>query len=320
MLNLTLTQLSYIVAVDAHGHFGKAAAACHVTQPTLSMQVQKLERQLGVTLFDRSKAPVVATDLGRRIIEQARTVLREAARIADLRDEASGQIVGELRLGALPTLAPYLIPRFVQALAEHHPGLELVVQELVTDDIIAQLQQDRLDAGLIATTPAVPGLLVQHLFDEPFVAYVSSGHRLSAQTVIDTSDLVLDDVWLLTEGHCLRDQSIQLCHKRTRRHAPQGGPPSVRFESGNLETLKRLVEQGRGMTLLPALAADDLSTAAQRQLLRRFAPPVPVRHVCLVRRRTYLKQHLIEALIRELLASLPADVRKRDASMRRSDR
>lgn len=320
MIPLTLTQLSYIVAVDAHGHFGKAAAACNITQPTLSMQVQKLERALGATLFDRGKAPVVTTDIGRVIVEQARTVLREASRITELRDEARGRVVGELRLGVIPTLAPYLIPRFVQPLGDKHPGLELVVQELVTADIITHLRQDQLDAGLIATTPRAPWLMQQRLFDEPFVAYVSAHHRLARHDVVRAADLALDDLWLLTEGHCLREQTLQLCHRRVRiaRHDAEMGEVSpadgqtrgVRFESGNLETLKRLVEQGHGVTLLPALAADDLATGGQRKLLRPFAPPIPVRHVSLIRRRADLKRHLVDALLDALLASLPAHIQR----------
>ena len=310
---VTITQLTYAVAVDTHGHFGHAAAACHVTQPTLSMQLRKLERALGVVLFDRSRMPVVATDLGRLLLDQARVVLQEAARIPDLRDRSLGQVTGELRVGALPTLAPYLLPRFLEPLTSAHPGLRLVVEELPTAGILDRLRQETLDAGLIATRDPAPGLVQRALFDEPFVGYVHRGHALARRAALTHADLSLDDVWLLSEAHCLRAQTVQLCQDRTT--APEGVSTcarAVRFESGNLETLKHLVERSGGLTLLPRLALDDdhpRGRGGDTAVIVPFAAPAPVRPITLVRRRAYLKQHLVDAFVAALLASLPDDLR-----------
>jgi len=315
--SMTLTQLAYAVAVDTHGHFGQAAAACHVTQPTLSMQLRKLERGLGVVLFDRSRAPVVATDLGRLLLDQARVVLQEASRLPDLRDQSLGLVTGELRVGALPTLAPYLLPRFLQRLTESHPELRLVVEELPTAGILEGLRQETLDAGLIASREATAGTVARVLFEEPFVGYVHRDHPLAARPALTNADLTLDDVWLLSEAHCLRAQTVQLCQERGG--AAPGAAPScaraVRFESGNLETLKHLVERSGGLTLLPRLAIGDAapsSTAADRgaaALVIPFAAPAPVRPITLVRRRAYLKRHLVDAFVASLMASLPADLK-----------
>ncbi|HEY8796191.1 MAG TPA: LysR substrate-binding domain-containing protein [Gemmatimonadaceae bacterium] len=300
----TLTQLAYAVAVDTHRHFERAARACNVSQPTLSMQLQKLEAALGEALFDRSRSPVVPTDIGRVLIAQARVVLGEAARLGDLRDAASGKFEGELRVGVIPTLAPYLLPAVLEALAQQHPRIELVVEEGVTEAVLDALRVDTLDVGLIATTTAVPGIVSRKLFQEPFIAYVGAAHRLAGRARLSVSDLSLDDVWLLADGHCFRTQVMNLCRQRgrSRASAPRGGSHVIaslaRFESGNLETLKRLVERGAGMTLLPALAANELPTDAQRHLLIPFSAPVPGRTIRLVRRRQHVRAHLVGALAR----------------------
>lgn len=298
---LTLTQLSYAVAVDTHRHFERAARACNVSQPTLSMQLRKLEAALDETLFDRSRSPVVPTDIGRALIAQARVVLQEAARLGDLRDAASGKFEGELRIGVIPTLAPYLIPAVLDALAEHHPRIELVVEEGVTETVLAALRMDTLDVGLVATTTPAPGIVSRRLFQESFVAYVGAAHRLAGRAGISVNDLSLDDMWLLSDGHCFRTQVVNLCRQRRHGRASALGSQVVsslaRFESGNLETLKRLVERGTGMTLLPALAASELPTEAQRRLLIPFRDPVPGRTIRLVRRRHHMRAHLVGALV-----------------------
>jgi LysR family hydrogen peroxide-inducible transcriptional activator len=316
--SVTLTQLTYLVAVDTHRHFGAAAAACHVTQPTLSMQLGKLERLLGVTLFDRSRSPAVPTDVGRLLVEQARVVLREAARLVEVRDAAAGLVAGELRLGVIPTLAPYLLPRVLPELHRRHPLLELVVEERVTDDVIEGLRRGALDAGIIATAAPATDTVERVLFTEPFVAYVSPSHRLAGQATVRAEDLSLDDLWLLAEGHCLRAQTVRLCRQRASRDArPEVAcTTGARFESGNLETLKRLVEGGTGMTLLPALAAGDLATAAQRRLVRPFADPAPTRDVRLVQRRAQHRRHLVDAIVHVLLDSLPPALRPDPAAAR----
>lgn len=306
---ITLTQLAYAVAIDTHRHFERAASACNVTQPTLSMQLRKLETALGATLFDRSRAPLIPTDVGAEVIAQARVVLREAASLSELGQIASGNIAGELRLAVIPTLAPYLLPRVLEAIAARHPLLALIVEERVTESVLAGLRDDTLDAGLVATAVEAHDIVHRPLFREPFVGYVSSTHRLAGLRRLRVSDLSLGDLWLLSEGHCLRTQVVTLCRQRGRKRSSAMGEQTgvctgvARFESGNLETLKRLVERGSGMTLLPALAVADLATDAQRRLVVPFGDPVPSREVTLVRRRTHFRKRLVDAvtgIVREM--------------------
>lgn len=300
---MTLTQLQYVTAVDSHGSFGRAADACSVTQPALSMQIRKLEQELGVVLFDRSRSPVVSTDLGRLIVEQARVVLREAERIPEIRDEAGGRVEGELRVGVLPTLGPYLLPRFVQRLARERAGLRLVIEEVRTETILERLRSDSLDIGLIAT-PAPADLVQEPVFEEPFLAYVSRGHPLAERPRIRPEELPREDFWVLSEAHCLRAQVLQLCGDGDDvNHCARG----IRMESGNLETLRRLVQSGGGYTLLPVLAADGLDAGPGVRLVP-FVDPAPRRQVIMVRRRTYLKRGLVEVFMEALRASLPDTV------------
>lgn len=310
--SITLTQLAYAVALDSHRHFARAASACNVTQPTLSMQIQKLEATLGAILFDRSCTPLVPTDVGTAVIAQARLVLREAATLPDLCRIAAGSIVGELRLAVIPTIAPYLLPRVLEVISSRYPALELIVEERTTESLLAGLRDDSLDAGLVATAVDAGDIAQLPLFREPFVGYVSTSHRLAGKSVLLVSDLSLGDLWLLAEGHCLRTQVVTLCQQRGRKRATStprkgGGCTGVaRFESGNLETLKRLVERGSGMTLLPALAVADLATDAQRKLVVPFGDPVPSREVALVRRRTHYRERLVEVvagIVREIADS-----------------
>jgi LysR family hydrogen peroxide-inducible transcriptional activator len=308
---ITLTQLAYAVAVDTHRHFERAAEACNVTQPTLSMQLQKLEAALGTSLFDRSRTPVIPTDVGVQVVAQARVVLREAAMLSELSRSASGVIAGELRLAVIPTLAPYLLPQVLETLAVRYPDLELVVEERVTESVLAGLRDDTLDAGLIATHLDAGDLVLTPLFQEPFVGYVSPTHRLAGRSHLSVHDLSLGDLWLLSEGHCLRTQVVTLCQQRGRKRtdAAEGDVCTrvARFESGNLETLKRLVERGSGMTLLPGLAVADLTTDARRNLVVPFEDPAPSREVGLVRRRTNFRQHLVDVvagIARDVAASV----------------
>ncbi len=311
--SITLTQLSYAVALDTHRHFARAASACNVSQPTLSMQLRKLETALGATLFDRTRTPVIPTDIGVALLEQARVALREVARLGDLRDAAAGRIAGELRLAVIPTLAPYLLPAVLELIGVRHPQLELVVEERVTESVLEGLRDDTLDAGLVASAVETPGVIGRTLFHEPFFGYVSKSHRLAGRKRLDVSDLLLGDLWLLSEGHCLRTQVITLCRQRQNRvgvrarDVAPGCTRIARFESGNLETLKGLVERGVGMTLLPALAASGLVTKAQRRLLVPFADPAPSRSIRLVRGRRHVREHLVRAvvtIVREVAADM----------------
>jgi len=296
---MTLTQLSYVVAVDTYRHFGRAAEHACVSQPTLSMQIQKLEEELGVQLFDRTKKPVLPTDIGEKVAEQARVVLREAERIRDLLAEAEATLAGDLTLGIIPTLSPYVLPLVTGTFAKRYPRISVTVREMPTRQILELLATDRLDAGLIATQEDRPGLIQRPLFTEPFVAYVSDQHRLSGNSHVSADELSASDLWLLSEGHCFRDQVLQLCGT-----LEQTGPANpIRFESGSLETLRLLVDEAGGMTLLPHLATRSLGEAAA-QHLRPFSDPVPQRTVYLIYGRAYLKRALIEAYVNVLLEAV----------------
>lgn len=299
--NVTLTQLSYAVVLARLQHFGAAARACHVTQPTLSMQIQKLEETLGVILFDRTKKPVMVTDVGRGLIEQAGIVLRETQRIADMVSAARNEVVGEFRLGIIPTLAPYLLPRFLDRFTTRYPGVHLFVNELQTDLILNQLQMGSLDAGLLATPVHHRNLIERPLFYESFLVYLAHNHPLSDQEAIRQEGLRREDIWLLAEGHCLRNQVLNLCGADASVPAR-----SVRFDSGSLETLMRLIDNGAGYTVIPFLAADQITETDRKERLRPFTGAPPTREISLVFSRTFLKAVIIEALQEVIRSSVPA--------------
>ena len=245
--DITLTQLRYLVALDKHQHFGKAADACHVSQPTLSIQIQKLEEHLGVTLFDRSVKPIQATDIGREVLRQARLTLREADSITAVVQQAQGEFKGTLKLGILPTLAPYIIPLMTKSFGEAYPEVRIHVQELTTPYILQGLEQDELDAGVIATDEADKMLIETRLFDEAFVNYVSPQHRLSQAPQILAEKLDLNEIWLLNEGHCFRDQVLNLC-QATPDLSPENR--GLYFDCGYFDTLIRMVETVGGTHLV----------------------------------------------------------------------
>lgn len=302
---MTLTQLKYIVAVDNQSNFASAAATCFVTQPTLSMQIQKLEEELDVIIFDRSKQPVTATDIGRKIIDQARTILRESFRIEDIIKSEKKTISGNFRLGIIPTVAPYLMPLFIESFVNKYDGLNLIIDEIQTNEIIAKLKKDELDAAILATPLSVPEFREVPLYYEPFVGYVSKGHKLYQKNRIQSAELDLEDLWLLKEGHCFRDQVMKICSSYISGNNEN---IKLKFDGGTLDTLMKLVEHNFGMTLVPYLLSEELKKGDQNKYLREFEPPVPKREISVVFQRAYLKKQIIEALIEEIKKSLPETV------------
>lgn len=292
---MTLSQLTYAVALDRHGHFGRAAEACHVTQPALSAQIQKLEAELGVVLFDRASHPILPTEVGRRVVAQARHVLAEAERLGDLVSATTGELAGELRVGVLSTLAPYLIPLVIAPFGRRYPHVELVFEELVAEAIVDGVRRDLLDAGLVATPPPARGVEEVLLFEEPLVGYVAPGHRLYDRPEIGVEDLSLDDVWVMREGHCFRGQAVALLERGTGRPDAK----AIQFESGNLETLQRIVDRGYGMTLLPWLAVQGEGSHAPESV-RPFRAPAPSRTVRLVYATTLVRRQLVRAFAAEV--------------------
>ncbi|MEX2572652.1 MAG: hydrogen peroxide-inducible genes activator [Balneolaceae bacterium] len=300
---MTLTQLSYIVAVDKYRHFATAAEKIYVTQPTLSMQIHKLEEELGVKIFDRSKSPVVPTEIGITIIEEAARILRQARVIEDTARLSDGSIRGTFRIGVIPTIAPYLIPLFLSSFVNKYPEAELVFEELLTSDILARLSGDTLDAGIIATPPGQNTIYTEDLYTEPFVGFLSLSHPLAESERLTAENLENQDIWLLNEGHCLREQTLKLCKKQK-----QNGNLSIRFESGNLETLKKLVEQNFGMTLMPFLSVHDFDKSYSKAVIKEFSDPVPGRKVRLAYGRKFLKQNMIKAFKEDILENLPVEL------------
>ncbi|WP_347158061.1 hydrogen peroxide-inducible genes activator [Pontibacter chitinilyticus] len=303
---MTLIQLDYLLAVDTYRHFSTAAAHCFVTQPTLSMQLQKLEEELGVQLFDRSRVPVRPTEIGREIIEQARIVVTESRKIQEIVHSQKQELAGELRIGIIPTLAPYLMPLFITRFLEKHPQVRVVVQELLTDEIVQKLQHELLDVGLLVTPLEDKSIRELPLFYEAFVTYINPRHPLAGCPSIRPEQLDLDQLWVLNEGHCFRSQVLHICN--SGGNAQQGG--NFDYKSGSLETLKRLVETQHGLTLLPELSVLGMPDE-KRQLVREFSAPQPQREVSLVVHRTFLKKKLIEALQQEIVAALPESIKQR---------
>lgn len=303
-LSYSLTQLEYVLAVHKHGHFAKAAEACHVTQPTLSMQIQKLEEDLGIVIFDRSKKPILLTQVGKKLITQMQTVLFEAKKIESIvQQEKKGAKQGSLKVGVIPTVAPYLLPRLLPVCEENLGQVELVIRELQTGQIIQALDNDEIDVGILATPSQVPNLFEVPLYYEPFYVLCEKNHPYADSKKIKYQNLSMDDVWLLEEGHCLRNQVLDLCS--IKKNKMEGR--RYKFESGSLETLKNLVNTYGGYTLLPHLAAEHIG---ERSQIVQFDRPIPAREIGLVFRREHYKNDLIEALGDVILKSIPDDLRK----------
>lgn len=297
---MTLTQLSYIVAVDKYRHFATAAEKSYVTQPTLSMQIHKLEDELEVTIFDRSKSPVIPTEVGEKIIEQAKTILKESKQLSDIANFKETELRGTFKVGIIPTIAPYLVPLFLRSFVQKYPLVDLVFEELLTSELIENLGNDQLDAGIIATPTKQSFIYTEDLYVEPFVGYLSTSHPLIEKEKLTVNDLDRTNIWLLNEGHCFRDQAVKLCKdtKKVNRAA-------IEFKSGNLETLKRLVEQNFGMTLLPWTAVQEFDGKCANAVIKEFEDPVPSRKVRLVFGRKHLKQTIIKSFKSSICRNVP---------------
>ena len=297
---MTITQLEYIVAVDTYRSFVLAAEKCFVTQPTLSMQVQKLEETLGVKLFDRSKQPVVPTEIGIEIIAQARVLLAESEKIKEIVSDRERKLSGELRVGIIPTVAPYVLPKILRGFIERYPQVKLIVWEQTTEQIIQQLKMGMIDCGILSTPLHESSLTEIPVFYENFVAYTSKNSKLYKKKNVNPDDIDIEEIWLLNEGHCMREQVLNICQRRKSTESYK----HFEYNMGSVETLKRMVDQNNGATILPELALSDLSDK-QLDKVRYFKSPEPAREVSIVIQRNFLKRRLIEALKNEILEFLP---------------
>jgi LysR family hydrogen peroxide-inducible transcriptional activator len=302
---MTLVQLEYIVAVDTYRSFVGAADKCFVTQPTLSMQVQKLEEMLNVKIFDRSKQPVIPTEIGSQIIEQARLILQESQKIKEIISSRQQDIVGELKVGIIPTVAPYLLPQVIASMMEKYPDLKLLIWEYTTEDIVHHLKTGVLDCGILATPLADNAITEIPMYYENFVTYISKNSKLFKKKNIDANDLEDENIWLLNEGHCMRSQVLNIC-RSTKDNRLQG----LTYNTGSVETLIRMVDMNNGATLLPELALVDL-TPKQLSKVRSFKSPEPVREISLVTHKNYIKKRMLNAFKEEILAVIPKAMKQK---------
>ena len=301
--DMTLQQLEYIVAVYRTRHFVKAAEACGVTQPTLSAMIQKLEAELDVKLFERSSQQVIPTAIGKVVVEQAWKVLNRARKLKDIVAEEKKSLMGTFRLGILPTIAPYLLPRFFPSLMRENPSLDIRVVEMKTAEIRRAIDRGEIDAAVMVDTGDLDDYVLTTLFYEQFLAYVSPSDQLSAKKSIKTSDLSNEFLWLLDEGHCFRDQLVKFCQLKAAKTSQSA------YSLGSIETFMRIVENGQGVTFIPELASMQL-TSTQKALVRPFAIPIPTREVVMATSKSFVRQSLLDMIAGQIRKSVPEKMLK----------
>ncbi len=304
---MTLTELRYIVAVARERHFGRAAETCFVSQPTLSVAVKKLEDELGLTLFERGPGEVSVTPAGRRIIEQAQRVLEEASRIRELAAAGKDPLAGPLRLGAIYTIGPYLLPKLIPILRRTAPAMQLLIQENFTHRLSEELRSGEVDVILVALPFEAPGVMTRPVYDEPFMVAVPKGHPWENRKRVTSEELTNESLLLLGEGHCFRDQVLDICHTvRSRERSPLART----VEGGSLETIRQMVAGGVGVTVLPATSTATSGGSSDLIRILPFARPAPTRRVGLAWRRSFPRPEAIEALRKAILATNLPQVEK----------
>ncbi|MDR2815089.1 MAG: hydrogen peroxide-inducible genes activator [Proteiniphilum sp.] len=299
---MNIQQLEYIIAVDNYRHFSKAAEASFVTQPTLSMMIRKMEEELGVKIFDRSQLPVQPTGIGEQIIAQARVAVAQVSRIKEIIQEERGIVKGVFRLGIIPTVSPYLLPKLMQVHRENRHDVRIVISELPTHQILKGLSNDSLDGGILATPLKEPAIKEYPIYYERFFAYVSPQEKsLYAKTALDESDLNTSALWLLDEVHCFRTQILHLCNLK-KKHAMNNSVFS--YEAGSIDTLINIVDQNEGLTVIPEMAVANMSEK-QKKNVRPFKNSAPVREISLITRQEFMRERLIGIIIDEMKTAVP---------------
>jgi LysR family hydrogen peroxide-inducible transcriptional activator len=296
---MTLTELRYIVAVARERHFGRAAEACFVSQPTLSVAVKKLEEELGVTLFERGPGEVTVTPGGARIVEQAQRVLEEASRIREIAAAGKDPLAGMLRLGAIYTIGPYVLPKLIPILRKNAPAMQVLIQENFTHRLADSLKNGEVDVILVALPFAEPGIEVRAVYDEPFTVAVPKGHAWEGRKRVTSDELTRESLLLLGEGHCFRDQVLDIC---TVVRSKDRSALSRTVEGGSLETIRQMVAGGVGITVLPATSVAGAPAPGDLIRILPFAKPVPTRRVALAWRKSFPRPEAIEVLRKSILA------------------
>ena len=304
---MNLQQLEYIVSVDTHRHFEKAAEKCFVTQATLSAMIKKLEQELDVIIFDRSKQPVMPTETGKAIVEQARVILKETQQLKQLSKEAKSGTAGELRIGVIPTVAPYLLPLFLTSFLKKYSAVKLKIVEQTTEHLLQLLAVNKLDVGIMATPLTEKGFAEKHLFYEEFKVYVAEQNRSLKKKYILAEDIDVNKLWLLEEGHCLRSQVLNLCEIQKQ----QAIIHHLDYETGSIESLLKITEMNGGITIIPELATVHFDKK-EKEKLRHFKQPVPVREISLVTYRHFVKKGLLQVLENEITAAMKPFLNKKN--------
>jgi len=300
---VTLQQLRYLIALDTHRHFGQAAKSCFVAQPTLTLQVKKLEQELEVQLFDRSSNPIVPTALGSKVIYQARNILNEVESLRGLLKSETDAIEGEFVVGIIPTLSPYLVPLFISSFSEQFPQAKLRIRELQSEDIMTGLLRNSIDIGLLVTPLEEKQLREIVLFYEPFLIYASPEEDILQQSPLLPDHIQREDIWILEKGHCFRNQVLNICDGQS----DQSVNPNFSFEAGSIETLKNLVRNNLGYTIVPEMSIDPKH---DKSLVKRFAEPQPAREVSLVVNKNFARERLITELRKVILQVIPTSFKK----------
>ena len=300
---MTLTELRYIVAVARERHFGHAADACFVSQPTLSVAVKKLEDELGVTLFERGSSEIAVTPVGQEIVAQAQRVLEQAGAIKELAKHGKNPLDGPLRFGVIYSIAPYLLPALVPKMIKAAPEMPLIIEENFTHRLLEMLKSGDIDCAILALPFSEPGLMVQAVYDEPFMVAMPAGHAWEKRKSIAAADLKKETMLLLGSGHCLRDQVLQVCPELMRFSSSSAEGIQRTFEGSSLETIRHMVASGVGVTVLPVSAVSETPRKKDLIVYRPFSAPVPDRRVALVWRKSYTRMESIETLRKCILLS-----------------
>jgi len=302
---MTITQLEYVVAVATYKSFVAAAEKCFVTQPTLSMQIQKLEEELGVRLFDRNKHPIAITAIGEKVVAQAKEIIAAKNKVTEIIQDEEKTVEGNFRLAVIPTIAPYIVPAMLEDYVTNYPDVQLQIKEMETKAIIEALYNNELDAALVSTPLNESGTKEYPLFYEQFVCYYAKDDKALAKKLITPEDIEIEKIWLLNEGHCMRNQVLDLCSDYVKEM--QAGKP-YRYESSNVETLRKMVDRNGGMTVLPELSTVEFSEDLMENV-RYFEDPVPVREISLITTDHFAKKAILQSLMDEVLKLVPEKMR-----------